>query len=124
MRSLLKNLSELENLNIVHRDVKLENLVFRGKDNKELMLIDYGFAVHADDEDYLYYKCGTPGYISPQIFSNEKTDKLTPKSDVFSAGVLLHILLTGKFAFEGEEAKDVYKKNKAFQLDFEKPAYQ
>ena len=88
-----------------------------------MILIDYGFAVHIDDKDYLYYKCGTPGYISPEIFTNEKDEKLSPKSDVFSAGSILHVMLTGKFLFEGQEAQEMYKNNKDCKIDFDQPEY-
>jgi serine/threonine protein kinase len=72
-------------------------------------------AIYCDDEDYIFYNCGTPGYISPETI-NSKKNKVTPKSDIFSAGVILYILLKGHFLFESKNAKEVMIKNK--NMDF------
>jgi len=73
-------------------------------------------AIHGDDEDYIFYHCGTPGYISPETINSKKNNKITTKSDIFSAGVILYILLTGHFLFESKCANEVMKKNK--NMDF------
>jgi serine/threonine protein kinase len=105
MRGLLSNLNELSELNIVHRDVKLENIVFRNTLNTMPVIIDYEYAVYADDEDYVHYKCGTPGYLSPEVLLSMSNEKLTDKCDVFSVGCVFHVLLTGRFIFKGKDAK-------------------
>ena len=58
-------------LNIIHRDIKLQNIIINPLSLKT-NIIDYGLAVYADDEDYIYYHCGTPGFISPETIRNQK----------------------------------------------------
>lgn len=73
--------------------------MLREKNILDPVIVDFGLAVFEDDEDYNYYQCGTPGYISPEMLSLKQGGKVTPKSDIFSAGVILHVLLTGKYLF-------------------------
>lgn len=73
-------------------------------------IIDYGLAVYAEEDDYIFYNCGTPGYISPETFTS-KVNGVTTKSDIFSAGVILHILLTGQYLFAAQNMKEIMAKN-------------
>lgn len=50
----------------MHRDIKPENIMFRTKSNdSEVVIVDFGLAVFCDTNDYIWYRCGTPGYIAP-----------------------------------------------------------
>ena len=87
------------------------------------MIVDFGLAVQSEEEDYGYYQCGTPGYMSPEVISLVEGDFLAPVSDVFSAGVILHILMTGRYLFEGKSPKEVFRANKEMRVDFCQPQY-
>lgn len=50
---------------IIHRDLKPENIMFRTKDSVELAICDFGLATHAEEEKYLFVRCGTPGFVAP-----------------------------------------------------------
>lgn len=65
MQGLLSGLNELNKLKIVHRDLKLDNIMLRERNSFEPVVIDFGLATFTDEPEYLYYKCGTPGYVSP-----------------------------------------------------------
>ena len=65
------------------------------------VLVDFGLATHADLEKYLFFRCGTPGYVAPEIVSLTQNEHIEPECDVFSAGVILHLLLTGQTLFPG-----------------------
>ena len=97
--------------------------MLRQKNNLQPVIVDFGLAIQEDDEDYIYYQCGTPGYISPEIFSLKRGEKITSKSDVFSAGVLLHVLLTKRYLFEGKTSKEIFENNRKMNFDLEKPEY-
>ena len=73
--------------------------MLRDKDNLEPVIVDFGLSVYQDDEDYIYYQCGTPGYLSPEVLALKKGERISTKSDIFSTGVVFHVLLTGKYLF-------------------------
>lgn len=66
MKALLKALNHLHSLGIIHRDIKLTNIVFKDKINfKSLKVIDFEFATFLNDfEDS---DCGTEGYMAPEV---------------------------------------------------------
>lgn len=94
--------------------------MLREKNILDPVIVDFGLAVFEDDEDYNYYHCGTPGYISPEVLAAKPGGKVTPKSDIFSAGVILHVLLTGKYLFEGKSIPEVFENNKKMKFSVEK----
>jgi calcium/calmodulin-dependent protein kinase I len=53
-------------------------------------------------------KCGTPGYIAPEIL---RSQGYTEKADIFSAGVIMYNLLTGRLLFSGNDVNEILAKN-------------
>ncbi len=52
----------------MHRDLKPENIMFKHKDKLDsLVIVDFGLADFEDQLPYLFSKCGTPGYVAPEI---------------------------------------------------------
>ncbi len=96
MIQLLKGLSYAHANQIIHRDIKPEN-IFIDK-NLNLKIGDFGLALSAEDNFVTnpYSIVGTPSYMSPE---QVRGAKLTPQSDLFSAGVVLFELFTGKNPF-------------------------
>lgn len=73
----------------MHRDIKPENILLKDKsDNFDLKIADFGLASYTE-ADLLIRRCGTPGYVAPEILEDQKYDE---KVDVFSAGIILYIL--------------------------------
>ena len=74
----------LHGLGIVHRDIKLDNILVR-RDNGRVVLIDFGLA---DKPDYAVLKgaAGTSGYVAPEVLAGED---VSPLNDVYSLGVVL-----------------------------------
>ena len=68
---------------ICHRDIKLDNIIFKDKDN--LKLLDFSLAENFK-KNKLHGPCGTPGFMAPETFVQEVYDE---KVDVFSLGILL-----------------------------------
>eukprot|EP00826_Nyctotherus_ovalis_P003538 TRINITY_DN10723_c0_g2_i1.p1 TRINITY_DN10723_c0_g2~~TRINITY_DN10723_c0_g2_i1.p1 ORF type:complete len:354 (-),score=71.21 TRINITY_DN10723_c0_g2_i1:188-1249(-) len=108
-------------LNIIHRDLKPENLIFayslsyncRNEDNEEIKLADFGLA-KTIDEAAEKLKCGSPGYVAPEVFDEQGYGM---KADVFSVGIILYIMLTGISPFLGFTQQETLRKNKEGVVD-------
>ena len=99
MRNMLKALEYLHAHNVVHRDLKPENLILASKTNDyDLRIADFGLASFIKDGQLLKLRCGSPGYVGPELLEDVGYDK---KVDIFSAGVILYVLLSGRPAFRG-----------------------
>ena len=77
-----------------------------------------GFATYEKDYDKLFKRCGTPGYVAPEILNDRP---YTTKVDVFSCGIIFYILLTGKIPFNGMSYKEIVYKNMKAKIDFKIP---
>lgn len=49
----------------MHRDLKPENIMLRNDNCMDPVIVDFGLATNADLDKYLFYRCGTPGYVAP-----------------------------------------------------------
>ena len=101
---------------ICHRDLKPENILFLNKDNEEnnsIKLIDFGLSQIFDNKK-LNSRVGTAYYISPEVLSGRYSEKC----DVWGAGVILCILLTGEPPFNGPNSGVIYDKIKKYDYSF------
>ncbi|XP_059185405.1 MAP kinase-activated protein kinase 2 [Centropristis striata] len=93
MKSIGEAIQFLHAINIAHRDVKPENLLFSSKrPNALLKLTDFGFAKETTSHNSLATPCFTPYYVAPEVLGPEKYDK---SCDMWSLGVIMYILLCG-----------------------------
>ena len=102
------------NRNICHRDLKPENLLYLNagdeKDNR-IKVIDFGLSQACDR---LKTKVGTAYYVSPEILSGNYTHLC----DIWSAGVILYILLSGDPPFNGANDNEIYTKIAQMKFSF------
>ena len=57
----------------MHRDLKLENIMVR-KDSREqakIVIVDFGLRENTSEKNFLYTRCGTPGYVAPEILKHK-----------------------------------------------------
>jgi hypothetical protein len=113
MRLLFKALHYLHSAGIAHRDIKFQNIAFFSDQLEDFKIIDFGLACRY--ENGMSSKCGTPGWIAPEVLRGDLYDC---KVDMFSAGVLMYTMLTGRMLFYGKTAKDVLKKNAEAVVNF------
>ncbi len=88
-------------LGIVHRDVKPDNIIVR-PDRESAYLVDFGIALSAEEAKRITQSglvLGTPGYMSPE---QERGEKVTAASDMYSLGVSLYEALSGRRIPPGE----------------------
>jgi len=63
----------LHSKEIIHRDLKPENIMFKNKnDIKSLKIADFGLATRANIDKFFYPKCGTPGFVAPEVANLDK----------------------------------------------------
>lgn len=122
---LLKALICLENEGFVHRDLKPGN-VLRKYGNKRicentLKFIDFGFAIDISKpiSSNLHVRCGTAGYIPPDVLNIAKTDVEYDKWDIFSVGVIIYNAMTGKRLFYDADNKIRLRNNQEAVINFE-----
>lgn len=109
---LCEVLQAAHNLGILHRDLKPSNIMLVEADTpyEKVKILDFGLAelfrwvgsaaAHGAENALV----GTPNYMSPEQIRNEPLDH---RSDLYSLGVILYQMLTGRLPFEGETAMDV-----------------
>ena len=104
----------------MHRDIKPENILFQDKDSLDknnaehgLKIVDYGLATFHNEPTIIFTKCGTPGYVAPEIITYDEKEKIYGLNvDTFSLGVILHMMLIGEQSFPGKSRNTILNKNK------------
>eukprot|EP00298_Acanthocystis_sp_HF-20_P015204 c21059_g2_i1.p1 GENE.c21059_g2_i1~~c21059_g2_i1.p1 ORF type:complete len:264 (+),score=105.51 c21059_g2_i1:209-1000(+) len=90
--NLIEGVSFIHSKGIAHRDIKVENCLISKSGN--LVIIDFGLATTSR---WTKQKCGTRRYAAPEVIRGDYYDPF--KSDIWSCGVLLYVLLCGKYPF-------------------------
>ena len=97
---VIKALTYMHEQNLLHRDLKSENVMVADSEEGEdifIKLIDFGFAKMAKKGENLTEQLGTPYYIAPEIIANKKYDF---KVDIWSLGVMTYELICGQYPFD------------------------
>ena len=102
---IVKAISYCQNKNICHRDIKLENILIINDNN--IKLIDFGFAIKCNRNDFQEFFCGTLYYMPPEIVNKQKY--IPFYSDIWSLGVLLYTMLYGKFPFKSKKEEELFE---------------
>ena len=105
MDKLVRAIIHCHKQNIVHRDIKPENIMY-GSDG-EVKFIDFGLAKQtAKTNQKLHTVAGTPYFISPEVLNGN----YGKECDIWSLGVVLYLLINGKYPFDGNSRAEVFGK--------------
>jgi serine/threonine protein kinase len=104
---------------MVHRDLKLENLLLDENDN--IKIIDFGFVRTYSKDPYMTLKtyCGSLYYCAPEMIDG--TPYPGPSSDIWSLGVILYVITNGYLPFKEKNIADLHKSLKT--ADYETGEY-
>ena len=119
-KDLLRGIEYCHGQNVAHRDLKPENIILATDlppcDDffTEMKLIDFGLSRLYEDNTVMKSRVGTPYYIAPEVLMR----KYGKECDLWSAGVIIYILLSGYPPFRGESDKEIYDEIKNGPLEF------
>ena len=114
-RQIILAISYCHNKKIAHRDLKPENILLLSNDkNSPIKLIDFGMSKFYKEKNEMSEYVGTAYYISPEVLEG----KYDSKCDIWSAGVILYLLLSGTLPFDGENEEEIFEKIKMKKYDF------
>lgn len=114
-RTIVSAVETCHSLGVMHRDLKPENFLFvNDKEDSTLTAIDFGMSVFFKPGDVFTEVVGSPYYIAPEVLLRH----YGPEADVWSAGVIIYILLCGSPPFWGESEKEIFEEVLHGDLDF------
>ena len=112
---IAQGLKYMHKLNIVHRDIKLDNLLLDLSNT--IKICDFGESKILNPPDKIMLDhCGTPAYIAPEVFM--KNGYRGFGCDIWSLGVTLYFMLTGEYPFKGRNLEEL--KNNIFSKNLDK----
>ncbi len=109
-KQVCEGLAEAHRLGVIHRDLKPQNIMIDEEGNARIM--DFGIARSAKGKGITGagVMIGTPEYMSPEQAEVKEVDQ---RSDIYSLGVILYEMVTGRVPFEGETALGIAMKHKS-----------
>ena len=118
-KQLIEAVDYIHSIGVAHRDIKPENILFERK-NLNIKLVDYGLSNTYQKGMLLNTACGSPCYASPEMINKKEYDGLM--SDVWSCGVVLFCMLTGRLPFDTDDDIPLLY-DKISNLDFSIPSF-
>jgi calcium/calmodulin-dependent protein kinase I len=113
IKQVLDALVYLHAKNVVHRDLKLENLLLKkkvvGDSPMQVKIADFGLSKLYSGK--MHTACGTPFYVAPDILmaSDDDDAGYGPPVDMWAVGILTYILLSGRLPFSGDEDEELFR---------------
>ena len=107
-RQLCAGLAAAHELGILHRDLKPGNVMLDGRGLARIT--DFGLAALADEVEGAEIRAGTPAYMAPEQLAGET---VSTKSDLYSLGLVLYELFTGRTAFEAASTREILDRQRS-----------
>ncbi|XP_072455224.1 serine/threonine-protein kinase 17A isoform X1 [Notamacropus eugenii] len=106
MRQILEGVSLLHARNVVHLDLKPQNILLTSEcPLGDIKIVDFGLSRMVESNEELREIMGTPEYVAPEILSY---DPISTATDMWSIGVLAYVMLTGISPFLGDDKQETF----------------
>lgn len=116
MKTIIGVIEVCHSSGVIHRDLKPENFLFESiAEDSALKATDFGLSVFYQPGDTFSDVVGSPYYVAPEVLSK----LYGPEADIWSAGVMLYILLSGVPPFWAETDAGIFKEILGGKLDFQ-----
>ncbi|CAD8176611.1 unnamed protein product [Paramecium octaurelia] len=107
VRDILETMNYVHSQQIMHRDLKPQNIMYKDKDpsSTDVAIIDFGFSTNYKYQEHVLYNCGTPGYAAPEVQEYKEKQKMyTTQCDVFSLGIIIYEIFYGVHPFKSSNS--------------------
>ncbi|XP_076872177.1 LOW QUALITY PROTEIN: striated muscle preferentially expressed protein kinase [Brachyhypopomus gauderio] len=120
IRQILEGLAYLHQNDIIHLDIKPENILMSDRRSDQIKICDFGNARTLSANEVQYCTYGTPEYIAPEIVNQTPISKAT---DIWPVGVITYLCLTGVSPFAGENDRDTLLNIRSSNVAFEESMF-
>ncbi|KAM6963087.1 obscurin [Aplochiton taeniatus] len=118
VQQLLEGVGHIHGMNILHLDIKPENILMAYPPRDEIKLCDFGFCQEIDSSRHQYSKFGTPEFVAPEVVHQEP---VTVATDIWSVGVVAYLCLVCRCPFVGETDRATLLRVGESTLNWEAP---
>ena len=120
MKQILEGIQHMHQREILHLDLKPENIMLIRPDSRQIKLIDFGLARKYNPRENLKVMFGTPEFVAPEVI---KYERITPATDLWSIGVIAYILMSGLSPFMGDTDAETLTNVQLAEWDFDDPVF-
>ncbi|KAM4602243.1 striated muscle preferentially expressed protein kinase-like [Polymixia lowei] len=120
VRQVLEGLGYLHQKDIVHLDIKPENILMAKPGSDQIRICDFGNAIKLETSEQHYCKYGTPEYVAPEIVNQTPVSTAT---DIWPIGVITYLCLTGVSPFAGENDRATALNIRNYNVAFEESMF-
>ncbi|KAF2897973.1 hypothetical protein ILUMI_08202 [Ignelater luminosus] len=120
MRQICEGVAYMHSQNVVHLDLKPENIMCHTRTSHEIKIIDFGLAQKINPDRPVRVLFGTPEFIPPEIINYEP---IGTQSDMWSVGVICYVLLSGLSPFMGDNDAETFANITRAYYDFDDEAF-
>lgn len=119
LKAVFQAIAYCHSMKLVHRDLKPENILLEGNELDNIKLIDFGTSTIINPKRKFKKRLGTAYYMAPEVLKKSYDEKC----DIWSIGVIMHILLTGEPPFNGQNDDEIIEKVKDGSIDLNKSLF-